>query len=53
MNQINLNKEIVHKGRILKAFTSKILPFFEVGFNSILVSIHLFRWIDSESLNIL
>ena len=28
------------------------LVFFEVGFNSIPVSIHLFRWIDSESLNI-
>jgi len=30
-----------------------ITAFFEVGFNSIPVSIHLFRWIDSESLNIL
>lgn len=29
-----------------------ILAFFEVGFNSIPVSIELFRWIDSESLNI-
>jgi NADH-ubiquinone oxidoreductase chain 5 len=30
-----------------------IATFFEVGFNNIPVSIHLFRWIDSESLNIL
>jgi len=30
-----------------------ITTFFEVGFNNIPVSIHLFRWIDSESLNIL
>jgi NADH-ubiquinone oxidoreductase chain 5 len=30
-----------------------IITFFEVGFNNIPVSIPLFRWIDSESLNIL
>ena len=29
-----------------------ILAFFEVGFNNIPVSIYLFRWIDSELLNI-
>ena len=29
-----------------------VLAFFEVGLNNIPVSIHLFRWIDSESLNI-
>jgi len=29
-----------------------IIAFFEVGLNNIPVSIHLFRWIDSESLNI-
>lgn len=29
------------------------LVFFEVGLNNIPVSIHLFRWIDSESLNVL
>jgi len=29
-----------------------ILAFFEVGLNNIPVSIHLFNWIDSESLNI-
>ena len=32
--------------------TLAILAFFEVGLNNIPVSIHLFRWIDSESLNI-
>jgi hypothetical protein len=30
-----------------------IVAFFEVGLNSIPVSINLFRWIDSESLNVL
>jgi NADH-ubiquinone oxidoreductase chain 5 len=30
-----------------------IITFFEVGFNNIPVSISLFRWIDSESLNVL
>jgi NADH-ubiquinone oxidoreductase chain 5 len=30
-----------------------ILAFFEVGMNNAPVSIHLFRWIDSESLNVL
>ena len=30
-----------------------VIAFFEVGLNSIPVSISLFRWIDSESLNIL
>jgi len=30
-----------------------ILAFFEVGMNNIPVSIQLFRWIDSESLNVL
>ena len=29
------------------------VAFFEVGLNNIPVSIHLFRWIDSESLNVL
>jgi len=29
-----------------------IFAFFEVGLNNVPVSIHLFRWIDSESLNI-
>jgi len=29
-----------------------VLAFFEVGLNNILVSIEVFRWIDSESLNV-
>ena len=29
-----------------------VLAFFEVGLNNIPVSIHVFRWIDSESLNV-
>jgi NADH-ubiquinone oxidoreductase chain 5 len=29
-----------------------IIAFLEVGFNNIPVTIHLFRWIDSESLNV-
>ena len=32
--------------------TLAILAFFEVGLNNAMVTIHLFRWIDSESLNI-
>ena len=28
------------------------IAFFEVGLNNIPVSLHLFRWIDSESLNV-
>jgi NADH-ubiquinone oxidoreductase chain 5 len=30
-----------------------LITFFEVGFNNIPTSINLFRWIDSESLNVL
>jgi NADH-ubiquinone oxidoreductase chain 5 len=30
-----------------------IIAFFEVGLNNITVSINLFRWVDSESLNVL
>lgn len=40
----------------LSVFTTtalSILAFFEVGMNNAPVSIHLFRWIDSESLNVL
>ena len=36
---------------IITTFLS-IMAFFEVGLNNIPVSIYLFRWIDSESLNI-
>jgi NADH-ubiquinone oxidoreductase chain 5 len=37
---------------ILTTFLA-VLTFFEVGFNNIPVSIHLIRWIDTESLNVL
>ena len=37
---------------VILTTTCAILAFFEVGLNNIPVSIHLFRWIDSESLNI-
>ena len=38
---------------VLVATVFSIISFFEVGFNNITVTIKLFRWIDSESLNIL
>ena len=37
---------------VITTTTLAILAFFEVGLNNIMVTIHLFRWIDSESLNI-
>jgi NADH-ubiquinone oxidoreductase chain 5 len=37
---------------IITTFLS-ILIFWEVGFNNIPVTIHLFRWIDAETLNVL
>jgi NADH-ubiquinone oxidoreductase chain 5 len=37
---------------ILTTFLA-ILTFFEVGLNNIPVTIHLIRWIDTESLNVL
>lgn len=37
---------------VITTTTFAILAFFEVGLNNIPVSIHLFKWIDSESLNI-
>jgi len=38
---------------VLSTTAFSILAFFEVGMNSAPVSIQLFRWIDSESLNVL
>ena len=38
---------------VILTTTLAILAFFEVGFNGIPVTVKLFRWIDSESLNIL
>ena len=37
---------------VITTTTFAILTFFEVGLNNIPVSIHLSRWIDSESLNV-
>ena len=43
---------IVTCGSVIITTLLAILTFVEVGLNNIPVSIHLFRWIDSESLNI-
>ena len=44
---------IITCGSIIITTILATLTFFEVGFNNIPVSINLFRWIDSESLNVL
>lgn len=44
--------QIITTTSIILTTLLAIMAFFEVGFNSIPVSIELFRWIDSESLNI-
>ena len=43
---------IITCGSVIITTLLAILAFIEVGLNNIPVSIHLFRWIDSESLNI-
>ena len=43
---------IITCGSVIITTLLATLAFFEVGLNNIPVSIHLFRWIDSESLNI-
>ena len=43
---------IITCGSVITTTLLAILAFIEVGLNNIPVSIHLFRWIDSESLNI-
>jgi NADH-ubiquinone oxidoreductase chain 5 len=43
---------IITCGSVIITTLLAILTFVEVGLNNIPVSIHLFRWIDSESLNI-
>jgi NADH-ubiquinone oxidoreductase chain 5 len=45
--------QIITCGSIIITTLIVILAFVEVGFNNIPVSIQLFRWIDSESLNVL
>ena len=44
--------QIITTTSIILTTILAIIAFFEVGFNSISVSIELFRWIDSEALNI-
>ncbi len=44
--------QLITTSSVIATTVLAILAFFEVGFNSIPVSIELFRWIDSESLNI-
>lgn len=45
--------QIITSGSIFITTILSINVFFELGFNNIPVSIKLFKWIDSESLNIL
>jgi NADH-ubiquinone oxidoreductase chain 5 len=45
--------QIITCGSVIITTILVILTFFEVGLNNIPVSINLFRWIDSESLNVL
>jgi NADH-ubiquinone oxidoreductase chain 5 len=44
--------QLITCSSVILTTTFAVLAFFEVGLNNIPVSIHLFRWIDSESLNI-
>ena len=44
--------QLITCSSVIATTTFAILAFFEVGLNNIPVSIHLFKWIDSESLNI-
>ena len=44
--------QLITCSSVITTTTFAILAFFEVGLNNIPVSIHLFKWIDSESLNI-
>ena len=45
--------QIITCGSVITTTILSILAFLEVGLNNIPVSIQLFRWIDSESLNVL
>jgi NADH-ubiquinone oxidoreductase chain 5 len=45
--------QLITSGCVLLTTFLAVLTFFEVGFNNTPVSIHLIRWIDSESLNVL
>lgn len=45
--------QLITSSCVIATTVLSLLAFFEVGLNSIPVSIELFRWIDSESLNVL
>ena len=45
--------QIITCSSIIFTTVLAIITFFEVGFNNIVLSINLFRWIDSEWLNII
>ena len=45
--------QIVTTGFVITTTIFAIITFFEVGLNNIPVSLYLFSWIDSESLNVL
>jgi len=45
--------QLITSGCVLLTTFLAVLTFFEVGFNNTPVSIHLIRWIDTESLNVL
>ncbi len=47
-----LGSQIITCSLVIMTTLLAITAFFEVGFNNIPVSIYLFKWIDSESLNI-
>lgn len=44
--------QIITCTSVLLTTILSMLAFIEVGFNNIPVSVQLFRWIDSESLNV-
>lgn len=45
--------QLITSSCVISTTLLAIIAFFEVGLNNIPVSINLFRWIDSESLNVL
>ena len=45
--------QLITSSSIFVTTILSLIAFFEVGLNNISVSIELFRWIDSESLNVL
>jgi len=45
--------QLITCGSVIITTFLAVLAFFEVGLNNIVVSLQLFRWVDSESLNVL